>query len=474
MKRKEAPMAQAWSVTPKKRIGLGANQDQEDPVKAIQAGKTIADGEALALEGVPLERLESEITELSAHLNAAECRWLLLVAEFDRRQGWGTWECRSCAHWLNWKCGIDVGTARQKVRVAHCLRRLPMTTAAFAAGRVSYSKMRALTRVATPDNEGELLDLALTGTASHLERIVRAYRGALRDDEVDTANDLHDRRSVQWHHDDDGSFVLSGRLTPEQGALVRQALETATEAVDNGSAEPLSTGPESRNQRQADALVAMAESFLATGEHARRSGDRHLVVVHVDAEVLAGDADGRCELEDGPNLAAETARRLGCDAAVVGIVEDERGTPLDVGRKTRSIPPAIRRALQVRDGGCRFPGCTNRRFVDGHHIRHWAAGAETSLANLVLLCRRHHRAVHEGGYTIEATAEPHDPVRFRRPDGTVLGQCELPATGHGAVVDQNRRLGLDIDHLTAVPTWAGERLDLGLCVDGLLSSEGPG
>ncbi len=140
--------------------------------------------------------------------------------------------------------------------------------------------------------------------------------------------------------------------------------------------------------RQADALVAMAERFLATGEHAARSGDHHLVTVHVDAEVLAGDAEGRCELEDGPALAAETARRLSCDAAVVAVVEDERGTPLDVGRKTRSIPPAIRRALQVRDRGCRFPGCTNRRFLDGDHIRHWAAGGETSLANLALLCRR--------------------------------------------------------------------------------------
>ncbi len=261
------------------------------------------------------------------------------MAEFDRRQGWGTWECRSCAHWLNWKCGIDVATARQKVRVAHCLRQLPAITAAFAAGRLSYSKVWALTRVATPDNEGDLLELALTGTASHLERIVRAYRGALRDDEVDTANHLHDRRNAQWHHDDDGSFVLSARLTPEQGALVRQALEAATESVDNGSAEPLSTGRESRGQRQADALVAMAQSFLATGGHAGRSGDHHLVALHVDAEVLAGDAEGRCELEDGPALAAETARRLGCDAAVVAVVEDGRGTPLDVGRKTRSIPP---------------------------------------------------------------------------------------------------------------------------------------
>ena len=154
------------------------------------------------------------------------------------------------------------------------------------------------------------------------------------------------------------------------------------------------------------------------------------------------------------------------------IVEDGHGNPLNVGRKTRSIPPAIRHALQTRDGGCRFPGCTNRRYVDGHHIRHWVVGGETSLANLALLCRFHHRAIHEGGYTMESTGDPHQPLRFRRRDGTVLADhAPLPATHHRAVVDQNRQLGLDIDHLTAVPTWAGERLGLELCIDGLLGAE---
>ncbi|MDP9020155.1 MAG: HNH endonuclease [Actinomycetota bacterium] len=207
----------------------------------------------------------------------------------------------------------------------------------------------------------------------------------MRGDEVDTANRFHDWRGVQWHHDDDGTLVLNARLTPEQGALVRQALKAAVEAVDNASAETSSTGRDSRGQRQADALAAMAEAYLVTGVQPGSGGDRHLV-------------------------------------------EDERGTPLDVGRKTRSIPPAIRRALQVRDRGCRFPGCTNRRFVDGHHIRHWAAGGETSLANLTLLCRRHHRAVHEGGYSVEATCDPHHPCASAVPAPTVTAdhrRCAL-------------------------------------------------
>ncbi len=211
--------------------------------------------------------MEAEITELAAHLNAAECRWLLLVAEFDRREGWGTWECRSCAHWLNWKCSIALSAAHDRVRVAHCLGRLSLITA-FAAGELSYSKVRALTRVATPNNEAALLDMARAGTAAHLERIVRAYRGALRNEEVDKANRIHDERFLHWHNDVDGSLVLRARLSPEQGALVVKALECAKEAVDESSAEDSSTGNDTRAQRLADALVVMAESFLATGPKA--------------------------------------------------------------------------------------------------------------------------------------------------------------------------------------------------------------
>ncbi len=386
----------------------------------------VPDGpDAVSLAAVPLERLESEITELAAHINAATCRWLLLVAEFDRREGWGNWECRSCAHWLNWKCGIALSAAHEKVRVAHCLTRLPAVSASFAAGQLSYSKVRALTRVATSETEGSLLEMARQGTAAHLERIVRAYRRARRADELDRATRWHEHRSLRWHHDDDGTFVLA-RLAPEQGALVRKALEVASEVVDESSAEDPSTGSDTPTQRQADALVTMAESFLASGPLEGNRGDRHLVVVHVDAGVLAGDAEGRCELDDGPAIAAEVARRLSCDAAVVGVVKDQRGTPLDVGRKTRTIPPALRRALESRDRGCCFPGCTNRRFLHGHHVKHWSRGGVTSLANLVCLCPAHHRAVHERGYSIDAGDCSAHPWVFRRPDGWVLSSVPRP------------------------------------------------
>ena len=170
--------------------------------------------------------------------------------------------------------------------------------------------------------------------------------------------------------------------------------------------------------------MAVAETMLAHGRAARDGGDRYQAVVLVDAAVLAG-GEGRCHLDDGPALPADTALRLACDAAVVAMSLGEGGEPLTVGRSTKTIPRAIRRALRVRDGGCRFPGCTQRRFVDGHHIVHWSKGGETSLANLVLLCRSHHRTVHEGGYGLRRRASGR--LVFTTPDGAVLHQAPQTA-----------------------------------------------
>jgi hypothetical protein len=182
--------------------------------------------------------------------------------------------------------------------------------------------------------------------------------------------------------------------------------------------------------RRADALALLAESFLASGAVAQSGGDRQQIVVHVDAETLRNSEPGRCEIEHGPSVAAETARRLACESSVVTLLEDAAGEPLNVGRRTRSIPPAMRRALQARDRGCRFPGCTHQRYVDGHHVRHWAAGGETKLSNLVLLCRTHHRAVHEGGVRIEARDD--GALGFIVPGGrTVISQSPPSSIGRG-------------------------------------------
>ena len=403
------------------------------------------------------DALGSEICSLGAHIAAATCRWLLLIGEFDRRSGAGDWECRSTAHWLNWRCGMSLTAAREHVRVARALGELPAVTEAFGRGELSYSKVRAITRIASPSNEADLVELARAGTASHVDKVVSAFRRsvALNDERAEAR---HEGRYARWFHDDDGSLVVQVRLAPEDGALVRSALEVAAE---NAPAEA------SLEQRRADALVSMAKTVLAA--EGDRVPARPEVMVHVDAAVLAHDDPvGRCELEDGSALSPETARRLACDAAIIPLLEHD-GEPLSIGRKTQSIPPAIRRALKARDRCCRFPGCGLRGYLQAHHITFWAKGGETSVTNLLLLCWFHHRAVHEGGYRIER--DHNDKLKFRRPDGTLVDAPPVELTTD--VVELNRQVGLVIGDTTSVALWSGERLDYAMAVDSLLFGYSP-
>jgi len=269
----------------------------------------------------------------------------------------------------------------------------------------------------------------------------------------------------------------SSAETPGAGRAGERADQVSAETPGGGSAgtrpEDVSAEtPDSRPaQRRADALVAMAETVLASGVAPCAGGERHQVVVHIDAEALADDEPGRCELDDGHALAPETARRLACDASVVAMRE-RGGRPLSVGRKTRSIPPAIRRALTARDRGCRFPGCGHHRFVDGHHITHWAHGGKTSVENLVLLCRHHHRLVHEGGYRLERRSGGR--LVFRRPDGRRVSDHPQPCGGTSvAVRERHGRHGPPIDADTAVTGWQGDPLDLGLVTELLLAHHEP-
>jgi hypothetical protein len=465
------------------------------------------------LESMPLERLEREIGELAAHLHAATCRWLLLVAEFDRREGWLEWGAKSCGQWLSWRCGIAPRAARKQVRVAQRLAELPLVREAFERGELSYSKVRALSRVASPKSEPELVPLAMQLTAAQLERLVRRYRG-VASTQVEQANAAHAERYLEWEWDDDGSLLLRGRLPAEDGALLVKALDAGRDrlrergAAEGGSAEPqialdagrdrlreqgaggdgsaepqiaasdlvgagdepAQPGPRSRASN-ADALVSMAETLLANGPARRPAGERYQLVVHVDQGALGDDdQDGCCEVEDGPALPAETARRLGCDASLVAIVERD-GRPLSVGRKRRTVPPALRRALQSRDRGCRFPGCGERRFVDAHHVRHWAQGGETKLSNLLLLCRHHHRLLHEGGYQFER--RPGGGGRFRGPDGRLIPAVPRNRPGNRRrLLERSRDAGLRITQETPAARSACERLDYDIAVEGLQAAEG--
>ena len=559
-----------------------------------------------------LARLGDRIAELSARIQAATHELLVLIREFDERQGWDG--CLSCAQWLSWRAGLSPGAAREHVRVARALGQLPKLSDAMRRGKISYSKVRAVTRVATPENEDDLLYVCNAGTAAHVERIARAWRRIDRNVEQTEERRQNASRELRTWVDEDGMVVVRGRLTPEVGSVLRRALEAACDqarrstvagggergeaaaspagAEEDGADASIDAGAQDEaagatadateptlGQRQADAIGTLAEAALAGGLDRGTTGDRYQVVLHVDAEALAAPSDvpagtsagaasgsrpragGHCvsagtsagtapgskrraggdrvpvgtsagaaseskpptggdrvpggtpatarptgwhdaespmhaespgragrvrqrrgqpsgpcpgarptkvpgrqtvlDEAGGIHVSAETARRLACDAATVTMHHGPGGEILDVGRRTRTISPALRRALAARDRQCRFPGCGNRR-VDAHHVEHWADGGRTALDNLVLLCRRHHRAVHEEGYRV--TIDAGGDVKFLRPDGRPLPQAPpAPAWTGPALQPTNDALaaaGIEIGPDTATPSWGGERLDL--------------
>jgi hypothetical protein len=421
-----------------------------------------------------MDRLGDEIAELSAHLEAATARLLDLIREFDARDGWNA-GFRSCAHWLAWRVGMDLGAARERVRVARALGSLPRLADALARGELSYAKVRALTRVATQETEERLLAVGRAGTACHVERIVRGWRRVDALAEARETTLRHTSRSLSVYEDEDGMVVIRGRLTPEAGAVLVQALAAAREALyqqargtdADSTPTDVSAEPYSMAQQQADALALLAESALHQGLDPGAPGERYQVVVHVDAPVLVdSDAPGQSVLEGGTHVSAETSRRLACDASRVVMRHDPDGRVVEVGARTRTIPPALRRALHHRDRGCRFPGC-GVSFGQGHHIRHWARGGPTTLSNLAMLCRRHHRAVHEEGYGVERG--PDGELRFRRPDGRPVPDAPLPPAVPDdpihALRARNEALGLRLNTSTTRPTWLGERLDVGWAID---------
>jgi 5-methylcytosine-specific restriction endonuclease McrA len=414
---------------------------------------------------VELDRLGDEIAELAVHLEAATARLLDLIREFDARGGWNN-GFRSCAAWLSWRVGFAPGAAREHVRVARALGTLPQLSQALARGELSYAKVRELTRVATPETEERLLAVGRAGTAEHVERIVRGWRRVDRIAEAKEAARQHAWRALHVFTDEDGTVRIRARLAPEVGALLLKALDAARDALYQRREEMSEADPPTMEQQQADALALLAETALHHGIDPGAPGERYQVVVHVDAAVLADAAQpGQSVLENGLRVPAGTSQRLACDASRVVMRHEADGRLLEVGARTRTIPPAIRRALHHRDRGCRFPGC-GVRFGQGHHIRHWANGGPTTLSNLALLCRRHHRAVHEEGYQVDRQSD--GELRFRRPNGDVLLEVprrpEVCGDPVATIRARNEADGLHLHARTATPGWLGERLDLGWAI----------
>lgn len=439
-----------------------------------------------------IEELADEIAILSAHIHAAEHRLLTLIAEYDRREGWKTGEYRNCAHWLLFRTGIDLGSARERVRVARALEVLPETGAAMARGELSFSKVRALTRIANADNEGELLEFATANTAHQLEKLVRGWRDLGRHDEAKREELRHASRCFSIFPDGRGMYAVRGTLDPEVGAMLMRAIDAANQALFREEARRSPLEPETTpEQRRADAVGLVAERALATGlgvsDRTSEAGgevdvdavsgcahpphppasapisgsraSRTQIVLYLDTDTLvSGREPGRSNLDDGTRVAAATSRRLACDACVVPMKTDPDGEILDVGRSTRTVPPSIRRALEARDGGCRFPGC-GLRFTDAHHVEHWAEGGETRLSNLVLLCHFHHRAVHEDGFSVRFLAP--DELKFYTPEGWPMGSTPpRVVVSHSdpvvALIHANRRRGVRPHRRSGAATYERE------------------
>ena len=409
---------------------------------------------------IDVDVLGDQIAEMSAHIDAAMHRLLAAIREFDNVSGWHVQGALSCAHWLAWRVGWDLRTARERVRVARKLAELPLIDQELRIGAMSYSQARAISRVATAENEAVWVGYAKHMPASQLDTLCRSYQNVQAYDQAHgsetgamagavLAAQVAALRTVTRRSLDNGMVKFEVVLASDEAAIVWAALNaTIAKAraeltpveqtpVEQTPAEPpgalsspaQSSPAQSSSAEQTPAEPSRAEPLLAataieptSADRGRQRADAFMdiiqdrvrgsrpqrtpieIIITVPHAGLKGSAEPSdlAMMADGAVIATTTVKRLCCDAGVVVAQLDALGQPLAIGRKTRTISAAIKRALHLRDRSCRFPGCTHSRYVDGHHITHWANGGETALSNLVLLCSAHHTMLHEGGCRVEA------------------------------------------------------------------------
>lgn len=451
-----------------------------------------------------LDALEDEIARAASHLTAMEYYFIKLIGDFDDDDGWVNSGARSFPHWLNWKCGINQTVGREKVRVARRLRELPVITEAFRTGQVSYSKVRSITRIATPENEDYLVELATHSTCDQLDRICRCYTRVFGAEEEEP--ETYTR--FDWHKDDDGTVLISARLPEADGMLVIQALKKMRDEISAGQR---AKAQESRNENDAhsedneneqnariasrearitcgqeedfeyecsSALARICEHYLATDQGARTlsGADKYQIVLHVNANPDHPEYQMKqqpaCYRDDGWFMTPEVARQIACDASIKIASEDDQGNVLNIGRKSRKVPQDIALAVRIRDKGCcRFPQCSNSRWTEQHHIQHWADGGETSVENLITLCRYHHSLHHKGDYELQKQG---DGVVFRSKFGTEIPvRLQAPGDGRDAmevvreIKSWHREQGIKIDHDTIVPGWWNEPCDLNWALENI-------
>ncbi len=388
------------------------------------------------------------LAEQAAHLDAATHRFLTDLRAFDASGAWYAQGAQSCAKWMSWRLHWEGNRAREHVRVAKRLGELPLIDDALRRGELSYCKVRAITRVATPANEALLLHDARYTTTPQLETICRKYASVYRQARRHPDEDAS-VRTVTARDREDGMVTLRAVLHPEEAALVMEALTKVARERE-------------RRFCRADALVDLAQQVVR-GTSPDRSPTE--LVVTVAAEVLA-DGDGVAVCGDASVVSSETVQRMACDCGVVFAREDADGATLSVGRKTRSIPVSIKRALLRRDEHCRFPGCRNRVFLEGHHIQPWANGGETALSNLCAMCGYHHRFVHEYGYRVELVG---DEPRFYNPLGWRVPEVPEPPRPADLGWDALRRRNapLAITASTNAPRWDGEPVNYDWVIEDL-------
>jgi hypothetical protein len=429
-----------------------------------------------------LDGLAGKIAELSLRIDVAKHSMLTHLRTFDAHEGWGGMGFISTATWLSWRIGVGPGAAREHVRVARALGELRLIDAAFAAGKLSYAKVRALTRVAKPETEQDFLDIAMHATASQIEKLTAAYR-RVRVDPSEPAADL--RRFVRRADTASGMVRIEMQLPPEQANVVWEAMsaaldggrreskrdvsaETADRADSGVSAETRHdrVGPIVLQAEQADAMVSVAQAYLQHDPRTLGSG-YELVVMTTKDQLEHGPGGVGGFLRDGTPIPLHIARMLACDCTRVNVETSESGEMLDVGRARRTIPSAIGRALWLRDGGCRAPGCGRKHHLHAHHIEAWADGGKTSTSNLVLLCPSHHMLVHEGQLFVTLND---GTIEFRNAYGLKLH----PAPGRSTDVEElDHWLHTDepgFDNVST-PLWDGSRLDLHSAVSGILARE---
>lgn len=424
-----------------------------------------------------------ETSAFAAHYHAATYELAVRLAALDASGEWRGDGFRDCPHWLAIHAGFNEWRSRELIAVGAALSRLPAIARAFAAGQLSFDKVSALITVAQAQDEQHFLEIALASSATQLRRICTAFRNAsVIDDPNRHARQQSERTFNAWWQGD-GMLKLVALLPPEEGRLVLNAIEDAVrepaparDSLEGGGDEP-SVSPDALPEhpahdpfgaRRADALTRVCERWLAGGAAPGSTGrSPRQLVVHIDVETLLDERiEGRCHLEDGPAVAAALARRIGCESEVLVMLE--RGTaPLDLKCTQRVLTPRQRRALQLRDGYCRYPACrVPARDCDGHHITAWYDGGLTRLPNLLSLCAFHHQRYHEGAFQIVGDANA--VVEFRTAGGTPIQPTHAMLapgmTGSRWLRQLGRLAGRQVDADTPTATARGERCDLGYTV----------